>query len=506
MSDGLIRDVVIVGGGTAGWMSAALLSKVLGAHARVTLVESDEIGTVGVGEATVPPLQLFNSLLGIDENEFMRAVNGTFKLGIEFIDWGRLGHRYFHPFGKHGDHFDVAPFHQYWLKCYLAGRAGPIDDFSLCAVAAKSAKFERARSNDLRSIWSTYGYAFHFDASAYAAFLRRYAEKRGVTRVEGKIADAGLRAEDGFIDRIILADGREIAGDLFIDCSGFRGLLIGQALQTRYEDWSRWLPADRAVAVQCEGTTPLLPYTRSTAREAGWQWRIPLQHRIGNGYVFVSEHLSEDAAAATLLSNLDGPVRGEPRVLRFKTGRRNQFWVKNVVAVGLASGFLEPLESTSIHLIQTAITKLVSWFPDKRFDPKIIAEFNRLHHLEMERVRDFIILHYKATERDDAPLWRYCRDMPIPDSLEEKLDLFRRYGKLVQLHGDFFQDASWLAVMLGQFVTPERNDPIADLYELDALAGVMDKMRGIIAGAAAAMPTQADYIARTCAAPPQSGG
>ncbi|GAB4520924.1 MAG: tryptophan 7-halogenase [Amphiplicatus sp.] len=496
MNDALIRSIVILGGGTAGWMSAALLAKIMGRKCRITLVEAEEIGAVGVGEATVPPLQLFNGLLGVDENEFLRATKGTFKLGIEFVDWGRLGATYFHPFGRYGDHFDVAPFHQYWLKCRLAGKVGPIDDFSLCAAAARRGRFQRPPTKDPRSIWSTYSYAFHFDASAYAAFLRRYAEARGAARVEGKVADVRLRAEDGFVERLILVDGREIAGDLFIDCSGFRALLIGQALRVGYEDWSHWLPADRAVTVQSENAGPLLPYTRSTARRAGWRWRIPLQHRIGNGYVFISDHLSEDEAVADLLGGLDGPARGEPRLLKFATGRRRAFWSKNVVAIGLASGFLEPLESTSIHLIQTALTKLASWFPDRRFDPKIIAEYNRLHHLETERIRDFIILHYKATERDDSPLWRYCRNMPIPDSLAEKLELFRRYGKLKQLEGDFFQDASWLAVMLGQFVTPERNDPIADLHETGSLAKTLEKMRAIIARTAQDMPAHAAFIER----------
>ncbi|MBB5519657.1 tryptophan halogenase family protein [Amphiplicatus metriothermophilus] len=500
MNDAHIRSIVILGGGTAGWMSAALLAKVMGRKRRITLVESEEIGTIGVGEATVPPLQLFNGLLGVDENEFLRATNGTFKLGIEFVDWGRLGARYFHPFGRHGDHFDVAPFHQYWLKCRLAGKAAPIDEFSLCAAAARCSRFQRPPTKDPRSIWSTFSYAFHFDASAYAAFLRRYAEARGATRVEGKVADVRLRAEDGFVDRLVLADGREIAGDLFIDCSGFRALLIGQALGVGDEDWSHWLPADRAVAVQCENAGPLLPYTRSTARRAGWRWRIPLQHRVGAGYVFVSDYLSEDEAAADLLAGLDGPALAEPRLLKFRTGRRKAFWAKNVVAVGLAGGFLEPLESTSIHLIQTALTKLASWFPDRRFDPMIVAEYNRLHHLETERIRDFIILHYKATEREDSPLWRYCRNMPIPDSLAEKMELFRRYGKLKQLEGDFFQDASWLAVMLGQFVTPERNDPIADLHETEPLAKTLETMRAIIARTAKDMPEHAAFVERSCAA------
>ena len=497
--DRRIGRVVIVGGGSAGWMAAAALSNALRGGCEVHLVESEEIGIVGVGEATIPPIKLFNQSLGIDENEFVRATQGSFKLGIQFVDWARLGHIYFHPFGTYAADFDSVPLHQYWLRARANGDSTPLDDYSMAWAAASRGRFAPPMA-DRRMIQSTYDYAYHFDAALYGRFLRRYCELRGVRRHEGRIVDVELRPEDGFVAAVKLQDGRRVEGDLFVDCSGFRGLLIEGALGSGYEDWTHWLPCDRALAVPSRPGGEFTPYTRSTARSAGWQWRIPLQHRTGNGYVYSSGFVSDDEAAAMLLANLDGEALAEPRPLRFTTGRRRSFWNRNCVALGLAAGFMEPLESTSLHLVQSGITRLLALWPDRDFDPLAAAEFNRLTSAEYERIRDFLILHYYATEREDSELWRYCRSMSVPEPLRYKIDHFRSYGRIVAHPPELFQNPSWLAVHVGQLVIPERYEPIVDeRSHVDAdrmLAGI----RRVAAEAAEAMPTHRDYVERHCRA------
>lgn len=495
-----LKSIVIVGGGSAGWMTAAALAQAVGGSCAVTLIESEAIGTVGVGEATIPPIRHFNQRLGIDEATFVRETQGSFKLGIEFVDWGRKHHRYFHPFGQYGAEFDTVPFYHHWMREHLEGLAeGPIDDFSMCWAMARAGKFTHP-SPDRRLIQSTFDYAYHFDAGLYAAFLRRYAEARGVRRVEGKVVDVALRGEDGFIDAVTLDNGEQIAGEFFIDCSGFRGLLIEEALHAGYDNWQHWLPCDRAVAVPCE-RGEFTPYTRSTAREAGWQWRIPLQHRTGNGYVHCSQFISEDVAARTLLANLDGKALADPRPLRFVTGKRRRFWEKNCVAIGLSAGFMEPLESTSLHLIQYGIMRLIALLPDNTMSPLLAREYNAQTSREYELIRDFLILHYKATERDDSELWRYCAAMPIPDSLQYKIDHFRSSGMLVADGQELFANPSWIAVYLGQGIVPERAPALAQMRSGVPVAERLRQIRSAMDEAVAAMPSHGEFIARHCAAP-----
>jgi tryptophan 7-halogenase len=457
-----VKRVVIVGGGTSGWMTAAALSNRLsGQGVSVQLVESAEIGTVGVGEATVPHIRFFNQTLGIDEADFMTRTKATFKLGIEFCNWGAKGDSYIHPFGVFGEEIAGVPFHHHWARHHRAEGKDPIDAFSLPVSAARLGRFARP-AEDQSSLLSTYSYAYQFDAGLYAQYLRWYAEERGVVRTEGKIIDVALDSETGFVTSVTLDNGAVIEGDLFVDCSGFRGLLIEQALQTGYEDWSHWLPCDRAVAVPCATKGPLSPYTRATAHDAGWMWRIPLQHRVGNGHVYCSSYIEDQAAADALVAQLESEPIANLNFLRFTTGKRRKQWSKNVVAIGLSAGFLEPLESTSIHLIQLAIGRLLDLFPDDSWDAMNAAEYNRLMDLEYERVRDFLILHYNATQRSDTPFWNYVRTMPIPDSLAHKMDTFRARGVVVNYRDGMFLDASWLAVYLGQRVVPEAHDPRSD--------------------------------------------
>jgi tryptophan halogenase len=496
-ADRRIRRIVILGGGSAGWMSAAALSRSIDRDCSITLVESEEIGIIGVGEATIPPIKLFNDMLGLEENDFLRRTRGTFKLGIQFVNWGRVGHRYFHPFGSYGKPFDLVPIQHHWQRAHAAGLAVSLDEYCMAWAAAKGGHFDQP-SKDPRSVLSTYLYAYHFDASLYALYLRRLAESRGVQRIEGKVVSVQQHPDSGFVESIQLENGARVAGELFIDCSGIRALLIEGALKTGYADWSHWLPCNRAWAVPCENTE-LTPYTRSTAHAAGWQWRIPLQHRTGNGHVFSTGFMGEDEAAAILLANLDGKALAEPRQVRFTPGMRKAHWNRNVIAIGLSSGFLEPLESTSIHLIQANISKLLAYFPDRDFDPLVIREFNRVAVAEIERVRDFIILHYRLTERDDSELWRYCAHMPIPDTLQYKIDHFRHYGRILPGDMDIFGPNSWLAVHIGQLNWPERTDPLLDYRNFDG-AQYLEQLRRTLQSAARGMPSHQAYIDRHCKA------
>jgi tryptophan 7-halogenase len=491
-----IESILIAGGGSAGWMTAAALSNTLRHNCKITLIESEEIGTVGVGEATIPPIRTFNEMLGIDEREFVKATQGSFKLGIEFVDWGSLGNRYFHPFGPHGRPFDIVGLHHYWLKARDAGETASFDEHSMAWAMAKAGRFTRP-GQDPRNVLSTFDYAYHFDAGLYARYLRAYSEERGVTRVEGKIASVAQHSETGFVESVKLENGQSFTADLFIDCSGFRGLLIEGALQTGYDDWTHWLPCDRAVAMPCASAGDLTPYTRSTAKAAGWQWRIPLQHRTGNGYVYCSQFISDEEAKASLRVSLDGEPLAGPNNLRFVTGRRRKFWNKNVIAIGLSSGFMEPLESTSLHLIQAGISKLLALFPDKDFNPLVIDEYNHIAATEFERIRDFIILHYKLTTRDDSELWRYCANMHIPDSLKFKIDHFKSYGRHIARDMDLFGQPSWLAVHIGQGNIPDAVDPLFDYRGLDGREW-LGKLRAAMVAEAARQPTHQQFVDQHC--------
>jgi tryptophan 7-halogenase len=489
-----IRKILIVGGGTAGWMTAAALSHRLhGQGVTIELIESAEIGTVGVGEATVPHIRFFNATLGIDEADFMAKTKATFKLGIEFCDWGRLGDSYIHPFGVFGEVIGGVDFHHHWARLNRAGYAHSLEDYSLPIAAARAGRFAFP-ADDQTSLLSTYSYAFQFDAGLYAAYLRNYAETRGVIRREGKITSVGQHNESGFVETVTLEHGDVINADLFIDCSGFRGLLIEGALQSGYDDWSNWLPCDRAVAVPCATSGPLTPYTRATAKDAGWIWRIPLQHRVGNGHVYCSSYISDDAAAEALTSQLESEPLAKLNFLRFKTGKRRTQWSKNVVAIGLSAGFLEPLESTSIHLIQLAIGRLLDLFPDSVWNPMLATEYNRLMDLEYERVRDFLILHYHATERSDTPFWNYVRTMPIPDSLAHKMEVFRQRGVVVNYRDGMFLDASWIAVYLGQRVTPQYSDPLGLALSEAELSHQLGLIRDNIITATSILPSHHNFI------------
>ena len=488
-----IERIVIVGGGSAGWMTAAALANDLGQSCEITLIESEAIGTVGVGEATIPPIRYFNQRLGIDEATFVRETHGSFKLGIEFIDWSRIGHSYFHPFGHYGAEFDHVPFYQHWMHAHLQGDQIPIDEYSMAWAASKAGKFSHPLA-DRRNVQSRFDYAYHFDATMYAAYLRKYAEARGVNRIEGRVVEAAQDDTSGFIQSVTLEDGRRFAADLFVDCSGFVGLLIEKTLETGYQDWSHWLPVNRAVAAPCEKISAILPYTKSTAKTAGWQWRIPLQHRTGNGYVFCDAYLDAEAAEETLLSSLDGDPIADPKHLRFVTGRRNKFWNKNCVAIGLSAGFMEPLEST----IQYGIMRLLALFPNKTMSPLLAEEYNALTSAEYERIRDFLILHYTATQRDDSEFWTYCRTMPIPDRLAYKIEHFRTHGMIISDERELFHNPSWIAVYLGQDIIPERAPAMTSHREGEPVQDRMQAIRTAMGQAVDAMPTHETFIEGYC--------
>lgn len=502
MTERAIKSVVIAGGGTAGWMTAAALARLLiPAGITVTLVESEAIGTVGVGEATIPPITKFNAQLGIDEHTFVRETQATYKLGIEFSDWGGIGERYFHPFGRYGFDLEGIDFHQFYSRHRALGEKHGLADYSLNALAAYAGKFLRPTAEH-GPVIGQLGYAYHFDASLYAAFLRRYAEQRGALRIEGRIEQVEQDSESGTISALCLDNERRIAGDLFVDCTGFRGLLIEGVCGSRHIDWSHWLPCNRAVAVACDKHEEPVPYTRSVAREAGWQWRIPLQHRTGNGYVYCDEHLTSEKAEEVLLANLDGESASTPNHLRFRTGHRARFWAGNCVAIGLASGFLEPLESTSIHLIQMGVAKLIALFPATTSAEKERNEYNRLMTDDFTHVRDFLILHYKATRRDDSLFWDYVREMDIPESLSAKMELLQSRGRFFKYDAELFDVTSWLAVAEGQGWGPIGYSPLADGLSEGNLNQSLANMRNAYAKAVDVMPTHQAYIDRFCRAGP----
>ena len=496
-----VQSIVIVGGGSSGWMSAAMLSQLTGRQFQIRLIESEQIGTVGVGEATIPAIKKYNQLCGIDEAEFIHATGATFKLGIEFRHWGRQGDSYFHAFGALGRQWDWLSFYQYWLHLQQQGLALPFEQYCIAAKMAEQHKFMPADLNRPQSPVSEIAYAYHFDAGLYAQFLRRISESRGVTRTEGLIEHVVRDAHSGHIRELVLADGQRITGDLFIDCSGTRALLIGQALGVGYEDWSHWLPADSAIAVPSAALPQLPPYTRASAHSFGWQWRIPLQHRTGNGIVFSSQFASAALAEQTLLAHLDTPATAAPRQIRFQTGRRSEAWHGNCVAIGLSSGFLEPLESTSLHLVQTAITRLITLFPDKSFAPGNIAHYNLQTATEMAQIRDFIIAHYHVTERRDSEFWRYCAAMSLPDTLAQKLDIFRAYGRVHRVADELFREDSWVQVLLGQRLLPQQHDPLVCLKSTAQIQEFAASTASVIAACVAKMPTQQAFLQRLQALP-----
>lgn len=491
MNNNKKTKVVIVGGGTAGWMAAASLGRQLREQLEITLVESEEIGTIGVGEATIPPMCTFHRFLRIDEQEFMRATEATFKLGIQFENWGKIGDNYIHSFGKTGEETWLAGFIHFWLRGLELGVDREFGEYCLEWLAAREHKCGFDADNRLN-------YAYHLDASRYAKFLREIAEKSEVKRLEGKVVRVTQNTQNGYIESITMQSGEVISGDLFIDCTGLHGLLIEQTLLTGFEDWSHWLPCDRAVAVQTASVRPAVPFTRSIAHESGWRWQIPLQHRVGNGIVFSSRFMSEDEATAKLVSEIEGDRLIEPRVIRFRTGKRRRAWNKNVVALGLSSGFLEPLESTSIHLIMMGITRLMQLFPFGEIREEVVEEYNRQSEVELEKIRDFIILHYKATQREDSPFWRFCKNMDVPCSLAKRISLFENSAHAFQRDGELFRVDSWIQVMLGQGIMPKAYHRFASIMNDNKLKEFLGNLSGDLRAKVARMPNHQDFVKDYC--------
>jgi tryptophan halogenase len=500
MTQRAIKRVVIVGGGTAGWMSAAVLMRTMAASLEVHVIESESIGVIGVGEATIPQIRNVNRFLGIDEDAMLRSTGGTFKLAIEFNDWLRVGHTYLHAFGEVGLPLGPLPFQHYWLRSQKDAAAADLWAYSLNGAAARAhrmARLEKIANTPLSGI----NYAFHFDATRYGRVLREYAEQRGAKRTDGKIVEVKLRGTDGYIEALVLESGARIEGDLFIDCSGFRALLIEGALHGGFDDWREWLPCDRAVAVTSANGAVTRPFTQATARPAGWQWRIPQQHRCGDGHVYCSEFMSDDEATSLLLAGLEGAPVSEPRLIRISTGVRRRLWLRNCVAIGLAGGFIEPLESTGIHLAQSGISRLLALFPDAGFDPAIADEYNRQMRQEYEQVRDFVVLHYRATERRDTPFWRHCAALPAPAGLARKLEIFQATGQIFRENEELFTEQSWLQVMIGQGIRPRRYHPVADNLPAEQFTEFLSNIRTLIHGAVERMNSHERFIAEHCASP-----
>lgn len=499
MKHELIKKVVIVGGGSAGWMTAAALSKIIpSSSVEIQLIESEAIGTVGVGEATIPQILLYNKLIGIDEDEFIRETKGTFKLGIQFNNWGEVNDSYFHAFGDVGRNIEGIHFYQFWLKMKQLDKAYHIDEYTISGMACREHKFTRpidAGDSPLSNI----AYAYHFDAGLYAQYLSRFSQSNGVKRTEGKVSNVNLKP-NGHIRSVTLEDGSEHEADLFIDCSGFRALLIEGALHTGFEDWSHWLPCDRAVTVACENVEAPRPFTMATAQPAGWQWRIPLQHRVGNGHVYCSKYMSDDEAQSLLLKNLDGDPIGDPRLIKFTTGKRRKFWNRNCVAIGLSSGFMEPLESTSLHLVQSAIARLLAFFPDSGLNQVDIDEYNRQSHFEVDRIRDFLILHYHATEREDTAFWRYCKLMDVPETLSQKMNQYKHNGRIFRVDNEMFSENSWFEVMEGQRFHPISYHPLVDTVPMEKVEGYLESVRRVIRKSVDYMPKHIDFINKHCKA------